>query len=126
MADNAKPIDDDMPTIRRRQWYNRRDLWFIAAVAAVLAVYYGFAFATGPGRLTPSLQAALDQDPKRVNIVVTAKFAPEQFHMAVFQRYGSMRGTDDRNALLYRVKPSDVRTLSRKYWIEKIDLAPKE
>ena len=46
--------------------------------------------------------------------------------MAVFQRYGSMRGTDDRNALLYRGKPSDVRTLSRKYWIEKIDLAPKE
>jgi hypothetical protein len=109
---------------RARRWYRRRDLWFVAVVAAFIAVYYAWGYATGPGRITAALHAALDADPKRVNIVVTPKFPPEQFHMAVFQEYGAMRGTEGRAATLYRVKPADVRRLSRRYWIEKIDLAP--
>lgn len=44
--------------------------------------------------------------------------------MAVFQKYGAMRGTEGKAATLYRVKPADVRGLSRHYRIEKIDLAP--
>lgn len=111
-------------TFRPRRWYRRRDVLFIAIVTAIVAVYYAYGYATGPGRITPQLQAALDADPKRVNIVITPKFAPEQFHMAVFQKYGSMRGTEGMAATLYRVKPADVRRLSRRYWIEKIDLAP--
>lgn len=112
------------PTFRARRWYRRRDLWFVVVVALVVGVYYAWGYATGPGRITPALHAALDANPKRVNIVITPKFAPEQFHMAVFQKYGSMRGTKGRAATLFRVKPADVRRLSRRYWIEKIDLAP--
>lgn len=92
----------------------------------IVAVYYAYGYATGSGRITAELHAALDADPGRVNIVITPKFAPEQFHMAVFQEYGSMRGTEGMAATLYRVKPADVRRLSRRYWIEKIDLAPGE
>lgn len=114
----------DTDTFRARRWYRRRDLWFVVIVAALVGVYYAWGYITGPGRITPALQAALDANPKRVNIVVTPKFAPEQFHMAVFQEYGSMRGTEGRDATLFRVKPADVRRLSRRYWIEKIDLAP--
>jgi len=111
-------------TFRPRRWYRRRDVLFIAVVTAIAAIYYAYGYATGPGRITPELQAVLDANPKRVNIVITPKFAPEQFHMAVFQKYGSMRGTEGMAATLYRVKPADVRRLSRRYWIEKIDLAP--
>lgn len=109
---------------RARRWYRRRDLWFVVIVAVVVGIYYAWGHATGPGRISPALHAALDANPKRVNIVITPKFAPEQFHMAVFQKYGSMRGTKGRAATLFRVKPADVRRLSRRYWIEKIDLAP--
>ena len=124
MAEDARALEDDMPVVRRRRWFARRDLWFVVVVGVVIAVYYAYAFSTASGRLTPALQSALDSDQKRFNIVITSDFAPEQFHMAVYQRYGSMRGTDGKNALLYRVKPVDVRRLARKYWIEKIDLAP--
>lgn len=120
MTDNVT----ENSAFRARRWYQRRDLWFIAIVATFIGAYYAYAYATGPGRITPALHAALDTNPKRVNIVITPKFAPEQFHMAVFQEYGAMRGTEGKAATLYRVKPADVRRLSRRYWIEKIDLAP--
>ena len=44
--------------------------------------------------------------------------------MGRYQRYGSMRGTQGNGAILFRVRPSDVVWLSRRYWIEKVDLAP--
>ena len=124
MAEDPRTLEDDMPVLRSRRWYARRDLWFVVVVGTIIIGYYAYAFSTAEGRITPALQTALDTDAKRFNIVVTSGFAPEQFHMAVYQRYGSMRGTDGKNALLYRVKPADVRRLARKYWIEKIDLAP--
>lgn len=120
----ANTPEDTKTAFRVRRWYRRRDVLFIAVVTAIVAIYYAYGYATGPGRITAELHAALDADPKRVNIVITPKFAPEQFHMAVFQEYGAMRGTEGMAATLYRVKPADVRRLSRRYWIEKIDLAP--
>lgn len=125
MADTSPDKAADTTSgFRPRRWYRRRDVVFIAIVTAIVAAYYAYGYATGPGRITPQLHAALDAGPKRVNIVITPKFPPEQFHMAVFQKYGSMRGTEGAAATLYRVKPADVRRLSRRYWIEKIDLAP--
>ena len=58
------------------------------------------------------------------NVVVTTAFAPKAFHMGLYQRYGSMRGTQGNGAILFRVRPSDIVWLWRRYWIEKIDLAP--
>ncbi len=113
----------DASRIIWRRWHRRRDVRFVAVIMACLAAYYGYGFATSSARITDRLQARLAQDPARVNIDVTAKFPPEAFHMGVFQRYGSMRGTSGRTATLFRVKPADVKFLSRKYWIEKIDLA---
>jgi hypothetical protein len=108
---------------RRRRWYHRRDLRFLSVVAAVLIAYFGYGYVTGPGRITDRLESALDRDPPTVNIQVTSKFPPESFHMGVYQKYGAMRGSKGNTTTLFRVKPSDVRTLSRKYWIERVDLA---
>lgn len=107
----------------RRRWYHRRDLRFVMVVAAILAAYYGYAFATGSGRITDRLHARLAEYPKRVNINVTTKFPPEAFHIGIYQRYGGMRGTRGSTATIFRVRPSDIRRLSRKYWIERIELA---
>ena len=108
---------------RRRRWFHRRDLRFLIVVAAILMVYSGYGYVTGPGRITDRLQAALDRDPPTVNIRVTAKFPPEIFHIGVYQNHGAMRGTDGNTTTLFRVTPGDVRTLSRKYWVERVDLA---
>ena len=108
---------------RRRRWYHRRDVRFLIAVAAILMVYFGYGYVTGPGRITDRLQAALDRDPPTVNIRVTAKFPPEIFHIGVYQNHGAMRGSDGNTTTLFRVRPGDVRALSRKYWVERVDLA---
>ncbi len=108
---------------RRRRWHHRRDIRFLIAVAAILRVYFGYGYVTGPGRITDRLQAALDSDPPTVNIRVTAKFPPEIFHIGVYQNHGAMRGTDGNTTTLFRVTPGDVRDLSRKYWVERVDLA---
>jgi len=108
---------------RRRRWYHRRDIRFIVVVAAILIAFSGYGYVTGPGRISDRLHAVLDQGPETVDIRVTAKFPPESFHMGVFQDLGSMRGSEGSTTKLFRVAPGDVRTLSRKYWIERIDLA---
>ncbi len=108
---------------RRRRWYHRRDVRFLIVVAAVLTAYFAYGYVTGPGRITDRLEAALDRDPTTVNIRVTAKFPPEAFHMGVYQDLGAMRGSEGSTTTLFRVTPGDVRKLSRKYWVERVDLA---
>lgn len=105
-----------------RRWFHRRDLRFLMAVGAVLAAYFGYGYATSFDRVSARLFDQLATNPLRVNITVTTKFAPEAFHMELYQRYGSLRGTKGNTALLFRVQPSAVADLSRRYWITKIDL----
>ncbi len=114
--------DQPQPT-KRRHWTGRRDVGFLLFIGLIVGSYQLWGYATGPSRLTDRLTAALAKGPKRLNIVVTSKFAPEAFHMGIYQELGSMRGSSDNSATLYRVRPSAIRRLSRFYWIEKIDLA---
>ncbi len=114
------------PTFRKRRWRDRRDVRFLLVVAACFAVFTGFGLVTGPSRISDRLHTALDADPKRVNIVVTAKVPPEEFHMGIYQDVGAMRGSKGKSSTLFRVKPRDVQALARHYWIERIDLAPPQ
>ena len=111
-------------TIRKRHWHDRRDVRFLLVVTVCLAIFIGYGYFTGPTRITDRLHKALDAGPERVNIVVTAKFPPEEFHMGIYQDVGAMRGSDGKSSTLFRVKPRDVQALARHYWIERIDLAP--
>jgi hypothetical protein len=111
------------PTFRKRRWRDRRDVRFLLVVVACFAIFTGYGYVTGPSRISDRLQTALDAGPKRVNIVVTAKFPPEEFHMGIYQDVGAMRGSDGSSSTLFRVKPRDVQALARHYWIVKIDLA---
>lgn len=122
----AAGLTPNTAVARRRRWHQRRDLRFLIMVGAVLAAYYGYGFATSFDRVTDRLHARLAQHPARVNIAVTTEFAPEAFHMALYQDYGSMRGTRGKTAILFRVRPSDIATLSRRYWITEIDLIPPQ
>lgn len=109
---------------RGRRWYQKRNIRFLIVVGALLVLFMGYGFVTGPARISDALKAQLDHGPKTVNIEVTAKFPPEAFHMGVYQELGAVRGNKGRTTTLFRVKPADVKKLSRRYWIERIDLAP--
>ncbi len=108
---------------QQRRWYQRRDVRFLIVVAVLIGGYWSWGVITGPSRMSAALKAALGKDAKRLNIVVTTKFAPEQFHLGIYQRMGTIRGTQDNATTVFRVRPHDVRSLSRHYWVERIDLA---
>lgn len=109
-----------------RRWSEHPTVRFLALAAALLAAYHGVLYLTGPSRMTDGLRARLAERPAAVNILVTARFPPEEFHIRLLQQVGNMRGVEGRTAKLYTVTPADVRYVSRHYWIERIDLAPDE
>lgn len=107
-----------------KRWRQHPTARFLALAAAVLAGYHGWLYLTGPSRMTDRLHARLAQGPATVDVLVTSKFPPEEFHIRLLQQVGNMRGVEGSTAKLYTVLPANVRYLSRHYWIRGIDLAP--
>ncbi len=122
----SQELDEVRPVRRRRAWYQRRDILFVAFVTAILLGAQAYGLITGPTRISDALSAALDQNPKKLNLLVTANFPPERFHSNVYNTIGVQRGTNGSTTVLVRVKPSDVRWLSKQYWIKQVDLAPPQ
>jgi hypothetical protein len=112
------------PARKRRRWGEHPTVRFLALACALLAAYNGYLYLTGPSRMTDRLRARLAEGPATVNVLVTAKFPPEEFHIRLLQQVGNMRGVEGSTAKLYTVIPANVRYLSRHYWIRGIDLAP--
>jgi hypothetical protein len=107
-----------------RRWYHRRDARFVLVVFGLVAVFYSWSYITGPSRLSINLSKLIENQETPVNLVITTNFPAQEFHLGVFQEVGTIRGSKGRDTLLYKVKPKDIRMLSRKYWIEQIDIAP--
>ena len=111
---------------KRRHWGEHPTVRFLALAVAVLTAYHGYLYLTGPSRMTDRLRARLAQGPATVNVLVTAKFPPEEFHIRLLQQVGNMRGVEGSTAKLYTITPANVRYVSRHYWIRGIDLAPDD
>jgi hypothetical protein len=111
---------------RLTRWGQHPTVRFLSLAAAVLAAYHGYLYLTGPSRMSDGLRARLAKGPRTVNVLVTAKFTPEEFHIRLLQQVGNMRGVEGSTAKLYSVTPANVRYVSRHYWIRVIDLAPDE
>jgi hypothetical protein len=106
------------------RWREHPTVRFLALALGLLAAYHGYLYATGPSRMSDRLRARLAEGPAAVDVLVTAKFPPEEFHVRLFQQAGNMRGVEGSTATLYAVPPAGVRDLARHYWIRAIDLAP--
>ena len=119
-------VDEVRPVRRRRMWYQRRDILFVAFVALVWLASLAYGWATGPGRISEALAAELANNPDSVNLLVTAKFPPERFHSNVYNDIGVQRGTEGTTTIVARVTPSNVRWISKQYWVTQVDLAPKK
>ena len=73
---------------------------------------------------TRRLDADLARDLERgglVNVAVTLGFAPEDFHIRIFQAHGIVSGVKGTTVRLNRVAPGDVRKMSRYYWVQRIE-----
>ncbi len=121
MPEEEKSLQKTTP---RRNWTEHPTVRFFSVSFVLLALYWGFGYFTGPGRMTDQLNARLAENPAELNVAVTSKFPPEEFHISIYQRLGSMRGVKESTAFLHSMTPASVRYLSQYYWIDNIALIP--
>ena len=112
--------------LKTRRWYKNRDFKFTALVVLFVILFQSYGYLTGPSRIGENLQQAMDSGKTKLEILVWAKFPAEAFHMELYQTLGAIRGEQEGAVRLAGVRPSDVRFLSRKYWIQTIAMAPPE
>ena len=103
----------------RIAFLRQRSVVFVLVVAAAWGGWELFLVLTAPGRIDPALRAAL-RDRPAVSVAITLGFAPENFHIRLFQRYGIVSGVQGRTVLMNRVSPDDLRRITHYYWVERI------
>ena len=81
-------------------------------------VYLGISAAR---RVGPDVANALAREPF-VNVVVTLGFAPEEFHIRLFQTHGVVSGVRGTTVLLNRVPAQDVARIARYYWVRRVTI----
>lgn len=97
----------------------RRTAVFLLVVGAAWGGWETFLLLAAPGRIAAALQPALRQETP-VDVAVTLGFAPEDFHIRLFQGYGVVSGVRGTTVLVNRVRPEDVRRIARHYWVRRI------
>ena len=96
-----------------------RTVAFLLIAGTVWGGYEAFLRLTAPGRIDAALEPALRQEAS-VDVAVTLGFAPEDFHIRLFQDYGVVSGVHGTTVLVNRVRPEDVRRIARYYWVRRI------
>jgi hypothetical protein len=67
------------------------------------------------------IAADVPTDALRVDVQVTLWFPPERFHIEHFQRLGRVSRTDGPRLEVRGVRPRDLPTLARPFWVERVD-----
>jgi hypothetical protein len=97
----------------------RRTLLFLAVAVLAWIAWEAFIRLSAPGRIDDALEQALAQSAP-VDIAVTLPFAPEDFHIRLFQGHGVVSGVRGTTVLINRVRANDVRRIARNYWVRRI------
>jgi hypothetical protein len=103
-----------------REFVQHKTVRFLMVAGLLLGGYVGYGVLTAPGRIAPALRARLAQG-GYADIAVVLPFAPEQFHLNMFQQIGTVRGVKGTTVLIARVPVAEVRRLARYYWITRIE-----
>ena len=98
-----------------------RSAVFLLVVAVAWGGWELFLTVTAPQRIDPTLQSALRAGTP-VAVAVTLGFAPENFHIRLFQSYGVVNGVRGTTVFLNRVSPEDLHRIARYYWVKRISV----
>jgi len=92
------------------------------ALGALVAYFawQGWLSVAAPGKVAPGFDAGAE----KVNILVTLPFPPERFHLLVFQRHGRVSGTQDNAVEVRGVRPADLNSVARPYWVSRVEPLP--
>ncbi|MGH7307551.1 MAG: hypothetical protein ACREK6_02550 [Candidatus Rokuibacteriota bacterium] len=97
----------------------RRTVVFLTVALVGWLGWEAFIRLSAPGRIDDALERALGQN-ALVNIAVTLPFAPEDFHVRLFQSYGVVSGVRGTTVFINRVQADDVWRIARNYWVRQI------
>jgi hypothetical protein len=93
---------------------------FLVVVTLVWIGWETYLIVSSWRRLDPALARELDAG-GLVNVAVTLGFAPEDFHIRIFQGHGIVSGVRGTTIALHRVSAGDVRKIARYYWVQRIE-----
>ena len=96
-----------------------RTVWFLVVVAVLWLGWQAYLTISASRRLDVSLTRELERG-GLVNVAVTLGFAPEDFHIRIFQGHGIVSGVRGTTVQLNRVPVDDVRRIARYYWVQRI------
>jgi hypothetical protein len=94
---------------------------FLLVVALLWLGWEGYLAVGAARRLDAGLAREIDRG-GLVNVAVTLGFAPEDFHIRIFQAHGIVSGVNGTTVLLNRVSAGDARQIARYYWVQRIQL----
>lgn len=98
-----------------------RTVVFLLAVAVLWGGWEVYLRISASRRVGPDVTGALAREPF-VNVAVTLGFAPEEFHIRLFQTHGVVSGVRGTAVLLNRVPAGDVARIGRYYWVRRVTL----
>ena len=96
-----------------------RTVRFLIVVAVLLLGWQVYLFVSARSRLDAALRSELVAA-ALVNVAITLGFAPEDFHIRIFQSHGIVSGVRGTTVMLNRVPRDDVRRIARYYWVRSI------
>jgi hypothetical protein len=98
-----------------------RKTHMLAAVVACYIAWQIWLTLAAPAKIGADFPTGTE----RVDILVTLPFAPERFHVQLFQAYGRVSGTHDQAIEVRGVKRTDLTSVARPYWVRRVEpLAP--
>lgn len=80
-------------------------------------LWQAWLFLAAPYKVSPDIE----RGKARVNVMVSLPFAPERFHVLMFQKYGRVSGTTDSAVEVRGVLPAQLNAIARHYWVSRID-----
>jgi hypothetical protein len=98
-----------------------RSVLFLLSLVLLFGGWEAYGRLSLDGRLTPAVRQALARG-EPLDVVLTLPFAPEQFHIKLLQRYGTVSAVQSNAVVIQRITPDNVRELGKSYWITSIDL----
>ncbi|MDP3546027.1 MAG: hypothetical protein Q8S29_07590 [Phreatobacter sp.] len=94
---------------------SRRGLILLGLAAAWLG-WQAWLFAVAPAKVADGFP-----NRQRVNALITLPFAPERFHILVFQRYGRVSGTEGNSVEVRGIDKNQLGAIARYYWVRRIE-----
>lgn len=108
-------------TVHPSRLLRHRTVLFLLAVLLLGLGWEVFVRWSAPRRIDAGLARAL-RPQGHVSVAVTLGFAPEDFHIRLFQGYGVVSGVQGTTVLMSRVRAEDVPRIARHYWVRRIAL----